>query len=444
MAGLSPSSAHSPAHLPAGGRDHLPREAARRRALADRLLDAFSAWGYERLMTPLFERADVLERGLGDGARAAAIRFIDPGSGAVVALRPDITPQIARVAATRLGDVEGPLRLAYEGAVTRIGGGLRGRREILQAGVELVGAGAALADAEMVALAATALEMTAISERRIDLGHVALVESALGQVPRTGQRRELRAALGRKDRAGVAEAARGLDASSARLCEALPTLFGPARPILSRARKLPLPPAAHRALDRLEQILALAAEMIDSRDHGRISIDLGEVQSSEYYTGVRLAGYIAGAGEAVLRGGRYDELLGRYGRPAPATGFAVDIEAIAEAQAELGVEGPAPVRGILISAPPPRHGDALRLAALLRECGFRAAVDLSPSRSLSAVRGYARKVGFSTILQLRGAGCRAISAVGDQSASLSAAELRHALSGRTEILDRITFGSTSW
>src|SRR5688572_8471487 len=108
--------------LPAGVRDFLPRAAARRRAIAEGLLAAFEAWGYARIITPVFEHADVLERGLGAGARATVIRFVEPGSGEVVALRPDITPQIARIAATRMRDLDGPLRLCYEGAVTRLAG----------------------------------------------------------------------------------------------------------------------------------------------------------------------------------------------------------------------------------------------------------------------------------------------------------------------------------
>ena len=98
-----------PIRLPAGVRDFLPRAAARRRAVAERVMDVFSAWGYARIITPVFEVADVLERGLGADARAAAIRFVEPGTGEVVALRPDITPQVARLVATRMADVTGPL-----------------------------------------------------------------------------------------------------------------------------------------------------------------------------------------------------------------------------------------------------------------------------------------------------------------------------------------------
>ncbi|MBA3391950.1 MAG: ATP phosphoribosyltransferase regulatory subunit, partial [Deltaproteobacteria bacterium] len=115
--------------LPSGVRDFLPRAAARRRTLAERVIAVFEAWGYARLITPVFECADVLELGMGQGARAAAIRFVEPGTGEVVALRPDITPQVARIVATRLADVAGPIRLCYEGAVTRLAGEA-GQREI--------------------------------------------------------------------------------------------------------------------------------------------------------------------------------------------------------------------------------------------------------------------------------------------------------------------------
>ena len=169
--GYHPRVAPSPIRLPSGVRDFLPRAAARRRSLAARVMDVFDAWSYARVITPLFECADVLERGLGDGARAAAIRFVEPGTGEVVALRPDITPQIARIVATRLADVPGPLRLCYEGAVTRLAGD-RGQREILQAGIELVEASEPDGDAEVLAVAAEALAGLGLADVELDVGHV--------------------------------------------------------------------------------------------------------------------------------------------------------------------------------------------------------------------------------------------------------------------------------
>lgn len=386
--------------LPVGVRDFLPRAAARRRALAQRLLGEFERWGFERIMTPLFECADVLERGLGPDARAAAIRFVEPVTGEVVALRPDITPQVARLVATRMAEVGGPIRLCYEGEVARLSRGARGQREILQAGVELYGAGSPEGDAEAVAVAAAALAQAQLDEVRLDIGHVALVRHALEAVTDESRRADLTACVLKKDRGGVARAAAGLPKQLRLLFEALPTLYGEPRPVLARARALTLPARLRRALDLLEEVLTASADVVERELHASITVDLGEVRGFDYYTGVRLAGYVAGAGEAVLLGGRYDGLAARYGRPTPAVGFAVDIEAIAEAQADAGLALPERAEGILVAAPRQRRREAGRIAQALRNAGYRAAVDLGAARSRRALASYAARAGFSQVLEL--------------------------------------------
>ncbi|MCW5808501.1 MAG: ATP phosphoribosyltransferase regulatory subunit, partial [Deltaproteobacteria bacterium] len=199
--------------LPSGVRDFLPRAASRRVALADRVTRVFEAWGYARIITPVFECADVLERGLGHDARAAAIRFVEPGTGEVVALRPDITAQVARLVATRLADHEAPFRLCYEGPVYRMSGRLAdelGQREILQAGIELVDrpegrpdgrpemrgddeATEVAGDAEVLAVAAAALAAAQLPETRLDLGHVAPLRHVLDNVANEETRARLAA-----------------------------------------------------------------------------------------------------------------------------------------------------------------------------------------------------------------------------------------------------------
>lgn len=395
--------------LPTGVRDFLPRATARRRAIAERLLEQFERHGYQRIITPMFEHADVLERGLGEDARAAAIRFVEPTTGEVVALRPDITPQVARIAATRMGDIDGPLRLCYEGGVTRLASGPRGQREILQAGVELIDAGSPEGDAEAIAVAAAALATTGIEEVRLDVGHVALARYALGAVSDPAQRAEVRALLARKDRSGVAAAARtGVPAAVRALLEALPTLFGAPATVIRRARELRLPVAARKALDTLEVVLEMTRDVLEHELHASISVDLGEVRGFEYYTGMRFVGYARGAGDAVLRGGRYDELVGRYGRTARATGFAVDIEAIAQAQWAIGMRAPATPASVLVSASADRRRDAARVAAALRAAGHRAAVDLGKRRPRGALVAYAGGVGFSRVLCLENDGARVV------------------------------------
>lgn len=377
-----------PIRLPSGVRDLLPRAAARRRALAERVMSVFESWGYCRIVTPVFECADVLERGLGHDARAAAIRFVEPGTGEIVALRPDITPQVARLVATRMADTPGPIRLCYEGAVTRLAGEL-GQRELLQAGIELIDAPEPESDAEVLAVAAAALTATQLPDIRLDIGHVAPVRHVLDAFPVTvaaaggaptatplptstsklhaaDARARFASALARKDRAGVRAAARALPTPVAALAESLVTLWGPADATLDRASQLAWPADVRAVLARLRSVIALLAELADP-PAPTVTIDLGDLRGFDYYTGVRFAGYAGGAPDAVLRGGRYDELVGRYGRPAHATGFAIDLEAIAEAQRIAGVPAPTAPPGVAVHGP-----GASRLARQLRGRGLRA------------------------------------------------------------------------
>lgn len=323
----------SPIRLPSGVRDFLPRAAALRLSLAARLGRVFEAWGYARIITPVFECADVLERGMGGDARAAAIRFVEPGTGEVVALRPDITAQVARLVATRLAEHEGPVRLCYEGAVYRLSGRLAdemGQREILQAGVELIDLAAPAGDAEVLAVAAAALASASLAETRLDIGHVAPLRYVLDHVPEAA-RDDLQRALGKKDRARLRAIAGTLSPALAPLVAELGSLWGAAGPTLERAAALPWPEEVRTALEQLRVVLAEFAELADP-PAPEVTVDLGDVRGFDYYTGVRFAGYAGGASDAVLRGGRYDSLIGRYGRPAKATGFAIDVEALAQAQ----------------------------------------------------------------------------------------------------------------
>ena len=331
----------------------------------------FEAWGYARIVTPVFECADVLERGLGHDARSSAIRFVEPGTGEIVALRPDITPQVARLVATRLAEVEGPIRLCYEGAVTRLAGEL-GQRELLQAGIELIDAPEPDGDAEVLAVAAAALAAAELPQTHLDVGHVAPARHVLDAAPDREARARLAAALARKDRAGVRAAARALPAEVVPLAEALAVLWGPADATLERAAQLPWPDDVRAALARLGAVLAAVAELSDPPAPA-LTIDLGDLRGFDYYTGVRFAGYAGGAPDAVLRGGRYDELIGRYGRAARATGFAIDLEAVAEAQRVVGLAAPPAALGVAV------HGrGAARLARSLRARGLRAVTASTP------------------------------------------------------------------
>jgi ATP phosphoribosyltransferase regulatory subunit len=425
-----------PIRLPVGVRDFLPRAAARRRALAEALLSEFERWGYDRIITPAFEYADVLARGLGADARAAALRFVEPATGEVVALRPDITPQVARIAATRLSDVGGPIRLCYEGSVLRLSPGARGQRELIQAGVELLDAPSPDGDAEAIALAAAALAAAGIKDLTMDVGHVALVRGALGAISDPTLQGTLKSLIAKKDHDQVARLAQRLPSRQRRVLAALPQLYGDAAEVLLRARALPLDRKAAAALDDLERALDLS---LSEGFSGKLAVDLGDVRGFEYYTGLRFAGYVDGVGDAVLRGGRYDDLVGRYGRKARATGFAIDVEAIAQAEKARGVPPPAPTPLALVVERGPVRERAFRVAGALRTAGTRAAVDMGARGGDREILAYGTGVGAAAVVVLDGRKARLLVLDGSPSGAsrvLPSEALSEAVKGRGAALAR--------
>jgi ATP phosphoribosyltransferase regulatory subunit len=350
-------------------RDYLPGAAARRRGIAATVASEIERWGYRAIITPLYEYDAVLSRGLGQPVKA--MRFVEPATGEVVALRPDLTPQVARLVATRMHDEPGPLRLYYQGSVVRLDGA---RHELFQIGVELIDAPQPGGDLEVVALAEAALEALGIGQRIVDIGHAALVRAvfdALGSPAESDKTELVRAALARKDRALVAELAATTTLSPrlrALLCE-LPSLYGGVD-VLARARALVDGAEQHAALDELTTLVSRLGAL---GPPARLSIDLGETRGFDYYTGSRFAIFADGAGEVLASGGRYDHLVARYGRAARAAGFALDVDRVGELLASRGVAAPGPTGGVLVAGDPVA---AARLAAELRHQGTRAVLAL--------------------------------------------------------------------
>lgn len=404
--------------LPAGMRDFAPRAAAARRRIAETLLGVFESWGYSRVITPAFEYEEVLGLGLGPEGRAAALRFVEPSSGRVVALRPDFTPQIARFIATRFREETGPVRLCYEGPVMRLERGARSQRELIQAGIELAGVGGPHGDADVIALGAAALASVGLAapafDLTIDLGHLGLMREILAALrlsPDEGL--AVRAAIAKRDPAGLAAALAVSRAGSPvkRFVLALPGFAG-APSILGVAHRQAPNAAIKRAITDLQAIVDAVAQR---RMPARLHVDLAEVRGFDYYTGVRFQGFVAGAAEPVLQGGRYDDLLARYGRPSPAVGFAIDVEAAAGAlevsakqQAELAAPTPQgraqaeaeAQAGSLVTGAP---GPAALHAAALRAAGHRAAPLLVPMSGTQA-KAYAARWGYREVIAAGGGG----------------------------------------
>lgn len=340
--------------LPPGMRDLLPEEAQSRRSLARVVLERFALHGYRVVTPPAFEFEDVLERGLGDLAAADVLRFIEPESGEVAVLRPDMTPQIARIVATRMRHHTPPFRLAYEGTVVRRRlGRAKKHRQIPQVGVELCGLGGQEGDVELLALAADVLRAAGLSRFTIDVSDAGVVRELVADLP-SDRAAEVTRALAAKDDAMLAEVTRGIDVGPKIV--ALAHLYGGREAVVEATRLL----AGTRAEAPAQRLLALF-DAASARGLGPVlRADPGEVRGFAYYTGTIWTLFAAGPGEAIGAGGRYDDLLSRFGMPMPAVGFGLDLDALALALRSAGARVTAPSGIVVVGAPEDPRIPALR------------------------------------------------------------------------------------
>jgi ATP phosphoribosyltransferase regulatory subunit len=370
-------------------RDLLPEEAAARRELSRTMLDRFVLHGYALVTPPVFEFAEVLERGLGTLDPADVLRFVEPESGEVAALRPDMTPQIARMIATRLRDRPLPCRLGYEGTVLRrLSGRARKQRQIPQVGVELAGVAGPEGDLELIALAVDALRAAGLEGFAIDVGDAGVVRSLLSDQMSAEHRAALTTALARKDDAAIADVCDAAQAPHAEALRALPSLNGGREAVVEGVARLSKTPA-NLAVTRL---LALFDAAVGAGLGAHLTADVGEVRGFAYYTGTVFHAYAPGTGDAIGSGGRYDELLARFGRDIPAAGFAIDLDRAREALHAASVVAERRARVVVVGSASDRRVLDLRgrgMAAVAME-------------DRSAALRWARAWGFTHVLDSTG------------------------------------------
>ena len=310
------------AAIPPGALDLSGEAVRRRRSLQRATMAALEKAGYEELIPPTFEYEDTFVRAGGPEIAERLVRFPDR-DGRILALRYDFTASLARVAATTFADATGALRLCYSGKVFRQDPERGGRpREMLQVGAELLGQSDLAADIEIVRLTLTLLSAAGLKDFQINLGHVGVLAAGLAALEEP-LRADVRRWIDRKDRGSLREALKNLSGDAQALMT-LPFVIG-RRDALDEASSSA--PAASRA--GLDYLLALDAALTTG-ERAHIVYDLGEVRGLDYYTGIHFELYIAGAGRAAGAGGRYDELMARFGRPMPAVGVALDLDTIAE------------------------------------------------------------------------------------------------------------------
>src|SRR5437868_11512308 len=369
----SPSPAPQLGGVP-GFRDLLPLEAEILREAQESLLGEMRRWGYRHVITPLVEHMDVLDLGLGVEQRRRLFKFTD-GRGDVVALVGERTIPVARLVAGKLRTAALPLRLCYAGPVLSTDEGrFQQRRETYQVGAELVGASGPVADAEVIALAARCMEATGIRRYQIDVGHAEFFQGIMDAVKLPDDvKAAVRSALAARDFVALESLLESTPLRSAEheLLLRFPALRGGAE-ILQAAGGLVRNRRSETALAELAKVRELLVA------HGIaqvVSLDLGAIRDFDYYTGVIFEGYGPDLGRPVTQGGRYDGLLARFGRPAAATGFVIQLDLVWEMLSRAARPPVAPRLAAAIAWSDSGFETALRLGSTLRLFGMHAVVD---------------------------------------------------------------------
>lgn len=316
-------------HTPEGVMDYLPDECEAKRSIEQKMALSFRQNGYRPIQTPAFEYYDLYADGSGDISPEKLYKFFDP-QGRILALRGDITTSIARVMGTKYNGPM-PARLCYVADAFRYNGSASSRSsEFTQAGIELIGDGSCEADAEAIMVTISALLAAGLEEFQIDIGQVEFFKGLAEQVGLDAEDFErIRTHIDFKDSVSIAQVAKKYDADAEIidiLCR-MPYLFGNAE-VLEQAKSPKLNARSAAALENLEQVYRLLCACGLEK---YVSIDLGMLQSLDYYTGVIFKGVTYDVGFSVCGGGRYDTLIGNFGKDTSAVGIAIGVNRVLSA-----------------------------------------------------------------------------------------------------------------
>ena len=323
---------------PDGTRDLLFDECVSREEVVSRLMAMFRSRGYRQVITPAIEFYDVFGSSAAHFPPENMYKLSDT-RGRLMVVRPDCTIPIARLVATRLTGMPMPLRLYYCENVYRVEHTMRGKpSEIYQAGVELIGSNSLRSDLEIVELAASGLSDINGESFRIELCHIGYFKALIDSLDAGADTKEaIRQCIEQKNYPALSDLLAPFgDSRAAAALGYLPRLFG-GEEVFGKAYELF---SENGALECLDYLHGLYEDLRQLGLEDRVIIDLGLVNQAEYYTGLIFRGYFDGIGEPVLSGGRYDNLLGEFGAPLSATGFAVNIDPAAQVVGEPAPQTP--------------------------------------------------------------------------------------------------------
>jgi ATP phosphoribosyltransferase regulatory subunit len=366
------------------------------REAQESVLGEMRRWGYRHVITPMVESTEVLERGIGAEQRRRLFKFAD-ARGEVIGLVGERTVPVARLVASKLKGSPLPLRLCYAGPVLSTDEGrFHQRRETYQVGAELIGAPGTVADAEVIALAARCLQASGVQRYQVDVGHAEFFHGIMDAVKLPDDvKAAVRVALAARDFVTLEALLEKTPLRSAEheLLLRFPALRGGSE-ILEAAGGLVRNRRSERALAELAEV----RELLLAHGLGEVvSLDLGAIRDFDYYTGIIFEGYGPDIGRPVAQGGRYDGLLARFGRPAPATGFVVQLDLVWEMLTRSARPPALPRIDAAVAWSGSGLKTALRLGATLRLFGMRAVVD-TQARDQAGSKDWWRNVGAVNLI----------------------------------------------
>ena len=362
-------------HTPEGVRDIYNGECSRKRNLQERIQEVFGRYGYQNIETPTFEYFEVFSNEVGTIPSRELYKFFDR-EGNTLVLRPDFTPSVSRACATYFSPEKEVVSLCYTGNTFINNSSFRGRlKETTQMGVERYGDESADADAELLAMTVECLKAAGLREFQVSVGQVdyfksLLVESGLDEE----EQENLRALISQKNYFGVEDLVKEkqLSGELSRVFMELPHLFGSSE-VLTRARELTSNENALRAVARLEEIY----EILKIYGYEKyISFDFGMLSKYRYYTGIIFQAYTYGTGEPLIKGGRYNDLMKHFGKPAAAIGFAIVIDSLMAALSRQKLETDREEELTVITYQSESRKEAVRKAQKLRMEGKKVALRL--------------------------------------------------------------------
>lgn len=379
---------------PEGTRDLLFDECIARREAEQMLNTLFTQTGYSEVVTPGIEFYDLFSSSTRHFKQENMYKLVD-SKGRIIVMRPDSTIPIARLAASRLKDTGFPLRLFYNQSVYENNALLKGRSdEITQAGIELLGGeNKKRADYEALSIAVEALSGFDSENFRLEIGHIGYFKTLMDKLDVDSDVKEdIRTLISTKNYLVLNDLLDDIgDTKVVNALKQLPRLFGGVD-VLDRA-------AALYTDDKISDILDNLREVFNSLSslgyEGKISLDLGIVSHIDYYTGIVFRGYLSTIGEAVLKGGRYDNLVGEFGRQCNAVGFGVNVDSAAKHMIICGNSKKAETSQVLVFGKAGHEVDAMRYVLDLQNKGIRAENSLFDSREES--EEYAKKHGIKEL-----------------------------------------------